>query len=124
MGHNSGRLFTAGHLAVSYPYVFEMTADLRPERFLESPLPPAGFGLPADALVIASRLAAAWEFASRTIWCSDGWKPGVALPKMPLPADTFGKIRTGPVPKGASESVAATAATMAFPKRNSFTWQI
>ena len=62
MGHASGRLFTSDHMAVFYPYVLDMTADVRREIFA-----PDGFDLPADALLIAGRLASQWEF----ILCSN-----------------------------------------------------
>jgi hypothetical protein len=66
MGHASGRLFTSDHLAVFYPYVLEMTGDVR-SRKLSKPSdaqqpPPPEFVLPGDALLIAGRLDLAWEF--------------------------------------------------------------
>jgi hypothetical protein len=77
MGHRSGRLFTSDHMAVFYPYVLEMTDDLRRDRLAPntdgSPPPPVGFSLPADAFVIAGRLGAAWEF----IHCSGDDNPAV-----------------------------------------------
>jgi SMI1 / KNR4 family (SUKH-1) len=74
MGHASGRLFTSDHIAAGYPYVFNITADLRarltgqmPDDPFDTPRP-AGFQLPPDAFFIASRLAAQWQF----IRCNDG----------------------------------------------------
>jgi SMI1 / KNR4 family (SUKH-1) len=73
MGHGSGRLFTSDHVAVTYAHVFDLTQDLRARLVSRSTddafdvPPPEGFEVPADAIVIASRLVAQWEF----IRCSD-----------------------------------------------------
>jgi hypothetical protein len=68
MGHKSGKLFKHDHMAVTYPYVFAMTADQR-ELWAEwrrahgrHPPPPPGFEFPEDALLIAGRLGEQFEF--------------------------------------------------------------
>lgn len=84
MGHRSGRLFTHDHLAVFYPYVLDLTDDLRATRIemtrdvhpLDAKAPP-DFVLPPHALLIAGRLNAAWEFircndpADSSVWFFD-----------------------------------------------------
>ena len=65
MGHRSGRLFTSDHMAVFYSYVWDMTQDLRNGT---DPALPSQFQLPKDALIVAGRLGAAWEF----IRCGQG----------------------------------------------------
>lgn len=66
MGHKSGRLFTCDHMAVFYRDVLEMTAE---ERLMwaecqseDGSGPPPEFHLPADALLIASRLGDQFQF--------------------------------------------------------------
>jgi SMI1 / KNR4 family (SUKH-1) len=74
MGHQSGRMFTSDHLAVFYKHVRDMTADFRVlrtglghDRYAGNITAPENFQLPPDALLIAGRLDAAWQF----IRCSD-----------------------------------------------------
>ena len=60
MGHRSGRLFTHDHLAATYPYVLEMTAEHRADA---NELPDEAFvDLPADALIIVGRLGEQFLF--------------------------------------------------------------
>jgi SMI1 / KNR4 family (SUKH-1) len=78
MGHQSGRLFTFDHMAVSYPYVLSMTEDIRQEWASEN-LPPENFSLPADALIISGRLGEQFEFIQCTgeedspVWYFNTW---------------------------------------------------
>jgi SMI1 / KNR4 family (SUKH-1) len=59
MGHYSGRLFTSDHMAVFYPYVIDMT-----EEFANSKYKPSDFALPAQSLLVASRLDDYFMFIS------------------------------------------------------------
>jgi len=75
MGHRSGRLFTSDHMAVFYSYVLEMTDEVRTRRispgkelYAGDTRAPESFKLPPDAILIAGRLDAAWQF----IRCTDG----------------------------------------------------
>ncbi|WP_439622547.1 SMI1/KNR4 family protein [Gemmata sp.] len=68
MGHSSGKLFTHDHMAVTYPYVLEMTreehqrwARWREERGRHT-APPPEFEFPADGLLIAGRLGEQFNF--------------------------------------------------------------
>jgi hypothetical protein len=71
MGHQSGRLFKCDHMALSYPFVLDLTARQRQtwaERTAEGGSgPPPSFQLPSDSLLIASRLGDQFEF----IRCND-----------------------------------------------------
>jgi hypothetical protein len=61
MGHASGRLFTHDHMAVTYPYVLDMTRTCREE------LGEQAFDiLPIGTLVIAGRLYEQFEFVRVT----------------------------------------------------------
>jgi hypothetical protein len=66
MGHSSGRLFTHDHMAVFYRYVLEITGEMRHVRLTQhsnpDDPPPPGFAIPDDAIFIAARLGASWEF--------------------------------------------------------------
>lgn len=79
MGHQSGRLFAHDHMAVFYPYVLHMTADLRKEWAQEASGPPPGFALPEDALLIAGRLGQQFEFIrsgqeDSPLWYFNTWE--------------------------------------------------
>jgi len=74
MGHRSGRLFTCDHMAVFYRDVLEMTDDVCTRRIKAGEVresgdgwAPLAFSLPSDALLVAGRLDAQWQF----IRCAD-----------------------------------------------------
>lgn len=68
MGHGPGRLFKHDHMAVTYPYVLEMTRDQHQlwakwrDEHGRHPAPPPEFEFPADALIIAGRLGEQFSF--------------------------------------------------------------
>jgi hypothetical protein len=74
MGHRSGRLFTSDHMAVFYEHAVRLTDDFRTRRLGSGEeqhsgdmRAPSTFRLPTNALIIAGRLDASWEF----IRCDD-----------------------------------------------------
>jgi SMI1 / KNR4 family (SUKH-1) len=69
MGHQSGRLFTSDHIAALYNHVCDLTDDFRIRRLgsgeeqrTGNMRAPSTFHLPTDALIVAGRLDAAWQF--------------------------------------------------------------
>ncbi|MBO0700393.1 MAG: SMI1/KNR4 family protein [Zavarzinella sp.] len=84
MGHRSGRLFTCDHAAVFYPHVLAMTEEQRglwaEAKAEDGSGPPPEFDLPADALLILSRLGEQFEFIrcggqdDSPVWYFNTWE--------------------------------------------------
>ncbi len=63
MGHGAGKLFSHDHMAVTYPNVFDMTLDFTTDwRAENAAAPGTSPELPANALIIAGRLADQFNF--------------------------------------------------------------